>query len=70
MIIFATRNKQTTKFAFLHLKFLVMVYIRIVFRNWISKDFFAFSFSEAYDILNQFKIDNIISIHIYPNYHS
>ena len=44
-----------------------MVDIRIIFKDWHSANFVAFSLAEAFTIVQEYDSDSIISIHIYPN---
>lgn len=44
-----------------------MIDIRIVFNDWHSTNFVAFSLSEAFTLVQEYDSTSIISIHIYPH---
>lgn len=43
-----------------------MIDIRIIFKDWHSANFVAFSLPEAFTILQEYDRQSIVSIHIYP----
>ena len=51
------------------INFWIMVSVRILFRSHLDKKFLAFSMNEAYELISEYDSSNIVSVHIYPNYH-
>ena len=45
-----------------------MVSVRIVFKGYQDKKFVAFTMSEAKEIIDDYDIDDVLSIHFYPHY--
>ena len=45
-----------------------MVSVRIVFKSYQDKKFVAFTMSEAKELVDEFNIDDVLSIHFYPHY--
>lgn len=44
-----------------------MVDVRVTFRDYESKEFTAFTMTEAVSVLEDIDIDDVLSVHIYPN---
>lgn len=44
-----------------------MVDIRVTYRNYESNEFTAFTMMEAVSVLEDIDIDDVLSVHIYPN---
>lgn len=45
-----------------------MVSIRIVFKDFDSRRFLAFTMSEAKELVDEYDINDVLSIHFYPHY--
>lgn len=44
-----------------------MVDVRVTYRDYESKEFTAFTMSEAVSLLNDINISDVLSVHFYPN---
>lgn len=45
-----------------------MVSARIVFKSHEDVKFLAFSMAEAFEVVNGYDVNDITSVHFYPNY--
>lgn len=45
-----------------------MVSVRIHFKSHENEEFLAFSMAEAFEVVDGYDFNNIISVHFYPNY--
>lgn len=45
-----------------------MVSVRIHFKSHENVEFLAFSLAEASEVVNGYDVNNIMSVHFYPNY--
>lgn len=45
-----------------------MVSVRINFKSYDVKKFLTFTMNEAFDLVNEYDSETIMSVHFYPNY--
>ena len=45
-----------------------MISVRIVFKGYQDKKFVAFTMSEAKELIDEYDVNDVLSIHFYPHY--
>lgn len=61
-------NNEVCRFLTIYKQKIIMVLIRIVFKNWESHSFVTFDMVEAESLVDEYDIKDLRSVHFYPHY--